>query len=118
MNLSIPFALTLAAASVTNYLDWSTTVKLIAKNGISGESNPIMRFLMGKSKYLGLFWKAWPIALLVYAGWFFKGGDVQNFLVKYSNASGTDHWALVWIGIALFSTGVGLYGYLNNKKYL
>ncbi len=120
MNLSIVFAAALAAAGVTQYLDWSSTVKLIAKKGVASEANPIMRFFFSKSKYAALAYKMWPIGLLIYAGWFHAGGDVQHFMTQYVNApaGNLDHWALAWIGCALVSMAVGLYGYLHNKKQL
>ena len=118
MDLSAVFAAVLAAAATTQYLDWSSTVKLIAKKGLAGESNPIIKFMFGKSKYLALAYKMAPLPALVYAGWFHKGGDVQNFLVQYVNAPAgqLDHWALAWIGCGLFSMGVGLVGYLHNRN--
>ena len=116
MDLTIPFLAVSAAAIYANFLDWDSTVALIAKHGIAGESNPIMRFVMGKSKWLGLAYKAIAPACFLTGGFAVGGGDVQNFLVKYGDANGTDHWAIAWFACALVYGGVGLYGYLHNKN--
>lgn len=116
MNLLPLFAAVTAAGLVANYLDWKSTVDLITKHGLAGEANPIMRFFLGKSKWLGLAYKAVPPAILIYSGCFFKGGDIQNYGIQYTNADGVDRWAIVWILSMAAYAGVGLYGYLHNRN--
>jgi len=118
MNLTIPFLAAIGAAVATNFLDWNQTVALIKAKGLAGETNPIMRFLMGKSKWLGLAYKMWPYPTLVYFG-MYRWRDIQNYLVQYGNAPAGQvdrYQALSFVFTALFGAGVGLYGYLKGRK--
>lgn len=103
--LGYAFLASIAVASVTNFLDWYRTEKLIQKNGIQSEKNPIMRFFFSKSKWVGLAYKSWPIALLAFAWTHYQNGEYIN----------EQAWGLVWILAALGSAGVGLYGFLKSK---
>ena len=115
MNLSIPFFAAVAAAVATNFLDWKQTASLIKAKGTAGERNPLMRALMGKSKWLGLAYKMWPYPILVYfADFHFR--DITNYRAPYVNAPGTDNWAIADILTALACAGLGLYGYLKSRK--
>lgn len=103
--LGYAFLASIAAAGVTNFFDWYRTEKLIKKNGIQGEKNPILRFFFSKSKWVGLAYKSWPIAVLAFAWVHYQNGEYTN-----------EHaWAVAWILTALGSAGVGLYGFLKSK---
>jgi hypothetical protein len=103
--LGFVFSAALAAAGVMSFLDWYRTEKLIAKNGVAGEKNPIMRFFFSKSKWAALAYKAWPMALLGFCWLHYQNGEYTN-----------EHaWAIVWILAALGSAGLDLYGFLKSK---
>src|SRR5260221_134702 len=109
MNLLPLFSVVTAAAITFNLLDWRKTAIDIKKFGLSEEKNPIMRFLMGRSKWLGLAYKLWPYPVLVYGGVFHAGGDVQNIGVSYANGPGNDYLGVVWIFLAAVAAGLGAY---------
>jgi hypothetical protein len=105
-----------AAAYGTNFLDWYNTEKDIAKSGLAGEKNPIMKFMFGKSKYLALAYKMlWPSATIAAALLF---GDLKWWNVQYVNAPAgqVDKWAIGWILTQVGVAAIGLYGYLSSKK--
>jgi hypothetical protein len=105
-----------AVAYGTQILDWVNTEKNIAKSGLSGEKNPIIKFLFEKSKYLALAYKVAPPTALVLAALHY--GDLKYWGVQYVNAPAgqVDKWAIGWILGQLGIAAIGLYGYLSSKK--
>jgi len=108
------FVAATAAAYAAQTLDWYNTKQDIAKTGLAGETNPIIRFFYGKSQWLALLWKTWPQTLILAAALHFH--DIVDYGVKYVNASGVDKWAIGWILAQVAIAGIGLYGYLSSKK--
>jgi len=114
MDLSALFFLSVSGAVVTAYLDWHKSAGLIEKYGVQFEKNPVMRFFMGKSKWVGLAYKMWPYLLMVW-GAYFHFRDPQNFLIEYANAPGQkDHWAIAEILTMVIAIGINLFGYLKS----
>lgn len=116
MNLTLVFLAAVAAGIGTQFLDWANTAKEIAKSGLAGEKNPVMRFFFSKSKWAALAYKLGWTPFLIYAGLFHAGGDVQNYGAVYADGSGHDYWAITWIIAAIGVAGEGLYGWLKSKK--
>jgi len=114
MNLSALFFSLVGVAVALNFLDWYKTVGLIKQFGLKSEKNFVMRFFFGKSKWLALVYKMWVYPLLVYAGYFHAGGDVQNVGVSYVDGPGKDYWGIGWILAAILAAGVGAYGYFKS----